>query len=314
MSSLCFDATGRYLPDKVVTNDDLAKIVDTSDEWIFSRTGIKTRRINEGMTNAEMAERACAQALVRGGIDTDDLCCLIMATCTPDTLLPATACDVHRLLGLPEHVIAFDVNAACPGFVVALHIARGILLQHPGKKALVVASEYFSDLLDWTDRSTCVLFGDGAAAAVLSLKDGDMYFTGGTRAGTDALRATASPRYGSGYHIVTMDGRRVFRFAVGALQDAIGDLLDQSGLALGDVDHFIFHQANARIIKHVCEKAGIDAAKVYMNIREYGNTSAASSAICLAEMDEKGLIAPGERVLMVCFGAGLAYEGVLFDW
>ncbi|MDY2625836.1 MAG: ketoacyl-ACP synthase III [Coriobacteriales bacterium] len=314
MSSIRFEGTGCYLPPKVLTNDDLAQMVDTSDEWIFERTGIKTRRINEGLSNAEMATRACERALCRSGVDPGDLCCLVLSTSTPDTLLPATACEVHHLMGLPEQVIAFDLNAACPGFLVALTVARGMMLQHPDKKALVVASEFYSDLLDWTDRSTCVLFGDGAGAAVLGLVEGRCFFTGGTREGAEALYAKASPRDGGDYHVVKMKGQQVFRFAVRALQDAIADLLGQSGLALGDIDHFVFHQANARIIKHVCDRLSIDPGKVFMNVRDLGNTSSASSAICLAQMDEQGLLKRGDTVLMVCFGAGLAWEGLLFEW
>ena len=314
MGSIRFEGTGCYLPPKILTNDDLAQMVDTSDEWIAARTGIKARHINEGLSNAEMAARACRQALIRSGIDLGDLCCLVLSTSTPDTLLPATACEVHHLLGLPEQVIAFDLNAACPGFLVALTVARGMMLQHPDKKALVVASEFYSDLLDWTDRSTCVLFGDGAGAAVLSLTKGDFFVTGGTREGAEALYAKASPRDGGDFHVVKMKGQQVFKFAVRALQDAIADLLEQSGMTLGDVDHFVFHQANARIIRHVCDRLCIDLAKVFMNIRDLGNTSSASSAICLAQMDEQGLLRRGESVLMVCFGAGLAWEGLLFEW
>ena len=291
MGSIRFEGTGCYLPPKVLTNDDLAQMVDTSDEWIAARTGIKARRINEGLSNAEMAARACRRALSRSGIDPGDLCCLVLSTSTPDTLLPATACEVHHLLGLPEQVIAFDLNAACPGFLVALTVARGMMLQHPDKKALVVASEFYSDLLDWTDRSTCVLFGDGAGAAVLSLAKGDFFVTGGTREGAEALYAKASPRDGGDFHVVKMKGQQVFKFAVRALQDAI-----------------------ARIIRHVCDRLCIDPAKVFMNIRDLGNTSSASSAICLAQMDEQGLLRRGESVLMVCFGAGLAWEGLLFEW
>lgn len=315
MNSLYFESTGLYIPPKVVSNDDLSQIVQTSDEWIFPRTGIHNRHINEELTNAQMAAKAGQSAMERGGINPDDLCCVIMATFSPDTFSPANACAVHDIMGLPEHVLAFDVNAACPAFLVSLHIARGLLMQHPNKKALVIASEFASDYTDWTDRGTCVLFGDGAGAAVVSLReDGEIYFTGGTRKGIEAIQVSANPKSGDDFRVIRMNGKDVFRFAVTAVPDAIENLLGQSGLALEDIDHFIFHQANMRIIKHVYQKMGIPKEKCYTNIEEYGNTSAASSAIATAEMDAKGILKRGDKVIMVCFGAGLVYEGILLEW
>ncbi len=310
-----FMGTGLYIPPKVVTNDDLSKIVDTSDEWIYPRTGIKRRHINEGLTNSEMAARACKQALENSHVNPDELCCLIMATFSPDTFSPANACTVLHMLDLPEHILSFDINGACAGFLMALTVARGILAQCPGKKALVVASEFCSDFTDWTDRSTCVLFGDGAAAAVISLDNfSPFYFTGGTGKGDEAIQVKASPRAGDDFHVIRMTGSKVFRFAVTVLQQAITELLGRAGLTADDVDHIICHQANFRIIKHVYEKMGIDPAKFYINIEEYGNTSGASSAIALAEMNEKGLLKRGDKIMMICFGAGLVYEGILFEW
>ena len=315
MDSLHFIATGKYVPPKVVTNDDLSKIVDTNHEWIVSRTGIEERRINEELTNSEMAARAGAEALEKSGVDPNDLYCLILATYTPDTFSPASACKTHELLGLPEHVVSFDLNDACPGFLMALHVARGLLMQNPGKKALVIASEWNSDFTDWTDRQTCVLFGDGAGAAVIDLEnDTPIYFTGGTKRGYEAIQVSSTPRAGADHHVVRMNGKEVFRFAVGAMREAIEDLLAQSGLALDDVDHFICHQANLRILRHVQEKMGIPEEKFFLNVQRYGNTSAASSAMALAEANEMGLLKRGDKVLMVCFGAGLVWEGILFEW
>ena len=305
-----------YVPPTVVSNNDLSKIVETSDEWIYPRTGIHRRHINkEGLTNAQMAAKAAEQALDNSGANPEDLCCLILATFSPDTFSPANSCAVHDILNLPEHVIAFDVNAACPAFLVAIHVARGIMMQNPGKKALVVASENASSYTDWADRQTCVLFGDGAGAAVLSMREeGQIYFTGGTRKGIEAIQVSANPADSPNHHVIRMAGKDVFRFAVKAIPDAIEDLLEQSGLSLDDIDHFIFHQANMRIIKHVCDKLGIGEDRCYNNIEEYGNTSAASSAIVTAEMNAKGMFKPGEKVIMVCFGAGLVYEGILLEW
>lgn len=315
MNSIHFISTGKYVPPKVVTNDDLSKIVDTNHEWIVTRTGIEERRINEELSNSEMAARAGAEALEKSGIDPNDLYCLILATYTPDTFSPASACKTHELLGLPEHVVSFDLNDACPGFLMALHVARGLLLQNPGKKALVIASEWNSDFVDWTDRQTCVLFGDGAGAAVIDLEnDSPIYFTGGTKRGYESIQVKSSPRAGADHHVVRMNGKEVFRFAVGAMREAIEDLLAQSGLELDDIDHFICHQANLRILRHVQEKMGIPEEKFFLNVQRYGNTSAASSAMALAEANEKGLLKRGDKVLLVCFGAGLVWEGILLEW
>lgn len=315
MNALHIISTGKYLPDKVVTNEDLSKIVETNNEWIVSRTGIEERRISEDKNCGEMAAEACKQALANGNIDPNDLCCLILATFSPDTFSPAVSCAVHDILDLPEHVISFDVNGACPGFLVGLLVARGVLLQNPGKKALVVASEWSSDFTDWTDRGTCVLFGDGAGAAVVDLSsDAPIYFTGGTRKGIEAIQVKTSPRAGADHHVIRMDGQAVFKFAVKAMRDAINDLLDQSGLTLDDIDHFICHQANLRIIKYVYEKMGIDPSKFFLNVQKYGNTSAASSAIATAEANEQGILKRGDKIIFVCFGAGLVYEGMLLEW
>ena len=315
MESLHIIATGKYVPEKVVTNDDLAKIVETDNEWIVSRTGIEERRINETLTNAEMGARAGAIALERSGIDPNDLYCLVFATYTPDTFSPATACKTHELLGLPEHVVSFDLNDACPGFLMGLHVARGLLMQNPGKKALVIASEWNSDFTDWTDRQTCVLFGDGAGAAVVDLEsEAPIYFTGGTKRGFEAIQVSTTPRAGADHHVIRMNGKDVFRFAVKAMQDAIEDLLAQSGLALDDIDHFICHQANLRILRHVQGKMGIPEEKFFLNVQRYGNTSAASSAIALAEANEQGRLKRGDKIIFVCFGAGLVWEGILLEW
>ncbi len=315
MNSIRFISTGKYIPEKVLTNDDLAKIVDTSDEWIVTRTGIKRRHINETLSNGQMAARAAQVALDKSGIDPEELCCLVLATFSPDNFSPATACEVHGLLDLPEHVVAFDVNDACPGYLMGLYVARGILLQNPGRKALVIASEWTSDFTDWTDRSTCVLFGDGAGASVISLDNPtEIYFTGGTRMNLEAIRVQSSPRAGDDFRVIRMQGSEVFRFATGAMRQVIEDLTAQAGISKDDVDHYVCHQANYRIIKHVYEKMDIDPDKFFLDMDEYGNTSAASCAIALAEMDEQGLIERGDKVLMAAFGAGLVWEGMLFEW
>ncbi len=315
MNSIHFISTGKYVPEKVVTNEDLSKIVETDDEWIVSRTGISRRHINEDLTNGQMAAKAAKDALDKSGIDPNELCCLVLATFSPDNFSPATACEVHGILDLPEHVVAFDINDACPGYLMALLVARGLLLQNPGKKALVVASEFCSDFTDWTDRSTCVLFGDGAGASVISLDNPtELYFTGGTRMNLDAIRVNTSPRAGDDFRVIRMQGNEVFRFAVSAMRQAIEDLLEQAGLQKEDVDHYVCHQANFRIIKHVYEKMKIDPKKFFLNMNEYGNTSAASSAIALSELNESGKLKRGDKVLMVAFGAGLVWEGLLFEW
>jgi len=304
---------GRSIPTRVVTNDDMGRIVETDDEWIRTRTGICRRHfLEEGRTNTDQAIDAARSALERSGVDPSQIGACIVATFAPDNFAPPTATFVHAALGLSPEAFCFDMNGACAGFIYALRVARGLLLADPGSKVLVVASEFISNVVDFTDRSTCVLFGDGAAAAVVELDEaGEDWFVGGTEDDTQAITCAAhvGPHPG-----IVMHGQDVFRFACGAIEDDLRRLLDLSGLALDAIDHVVCHQANARIINHVIKHLDADPERFYLNVAEYGNTSAASIAIALSEMEEKGLLQRGQYVMMIGFGAGLVHGGMLLRW
>lgn len=308
-------ATGRALPSRLVTNDDLAQVMETSDEWIASRTGIRQRYFcGEGEGNTALAVSACRQALARAGIDPAEIGLCLAATFTPDHASPSLACEVHGALGLPESTPAFDINAACTGFLAALETARCLLAggNLRGKYALVFGSEVISRVLDPADRSTAVLFGDGTGAAVVTLsKQHPFVSLLGARGDAEILRAGGS---GQADQYVRMEGKAVFRFATQILPACIDQLLERAGCGLDEVDWVVCHQANGRIIDHVVRKLGAPEEKFYKNIHRYANTSAASIPIALDEMCENGLIRAGQRVLCVGFGAGLTWGGALLTF
>lgn len=312
MTGLQILATGRALPRRCVTNDDLAEVVDTSDEWIASRTGIRQRYFcAEAETVAALSAEAARLALERAGLAAADVGLCVAATFTADHAVPSLACEVHALLGLPESAPAFDVNAACTGFLTALETARCFLAASglASPVALVIGAEAVSRVLDFTDRSTCVLFGDGAGAAVVRLSDAHPYVCRlGARGDVSLLRVGGA---GSADRFLRMDGREVFRFATSVIPCTIGDVLGGAGLSLDEVDLVVCHQANGRIIDHVVKKLGAPAGKFYKNMQRYANTSAASIPIALDELFEAGALRPGMRVVCVGFGAGLTWGGAL---
>lgn len=312
MKGLKIVSTGRALPAKVVTNDDMSKLVETSDEWIATRTGIRTRHFCAGETQADLAEQAARRALEQGKVDPKDLCACIVATVTPDHSAPTSACLLQQRLGLPEDIPCFDMNVGCTGFIYALQVARGFLLQSGRPCALVIGAEALSRITDFTDRGTCVLFGDGAGAAVVKLEEDSLYAcTLGARGDTEAIFIEGP---GPERPYIHMDGQKVFRFAVEAVPHCIHVLLEETGLGLEDIDWFVPHQANKRIIDHVAKKLKVPNEKFYQNMMRYGNTSAASIPIALDEMAEQGLLEKGQKVLCVGFGAGLTWGGALLEW
>ena len=311
MKGLKIVATGRALPAKVVTNDDMSKLVETSDEWIATRTGIRTRHFCAGETQADLAEQAARRALERGKVDVGDLCACIVATVTPDCSAPTSACLLQQRLDLPEDIPCFDMNVGCTGFIYALQVARGFLLQSGRPYALVIGAEALSRITDFTDRGTCVLFGDGAGAAVVTLADSPYACTLGARGDAEAIFIEGP---GPERPYIHMDGQKVFRFAVEAVPHCIHVLLEETGLGLEDIDWFVPHQANKRIIDHVAKKLKVPNEKFYQNMMRYGNTSAASIPIALDEMAEQGLLKKGQKVLCVGFGAGLTWGGALLEW
>ena len=312
MNAIKLLGTGRHVPSRCLTNDDLSRLVDTSDQWIRERTGIVTRYLcGEGEGNTASALAAAKTAMDRAGVGPEDIGVCVAATFTPDHATPSLACELHQRLGLAETTPAFDVNAACTGFLHALETARCLLaaghLRAPC--ALVVGSEVLSRITDFTDRSTCVLFGDGAAAAVIRLTDNAPYACVlGARGDAQILRSGGA---GAADRFIHMDGQAVFRFAVDAVPRCIGAVLAQAGMTLEEVDHVICHQANSRIIDYVVRKLKAPPEKFYKNMDRYGNTSAASIPIALDELLEKGLAREGQIALCVGFGAGLTWGGTL---
>ena len=314
MNGIKLISTGSAVPKKVVTNDDLAKIVDTNDEWISTRPGIRSRRYcTDGESHTSLCLAAARQALERGGVAPGEIGICLVATVTPDFLSPAAACLLQKELGFPEDTICFDLNAACSGFLYGTAVARGLLATLGGQYALVIGTEALSRLMDPTDRSTCVLFGDGAGAAVFELTDTSVPFaiTLGAR-GDAAIHAGGPSRAGSAP--ISMDGRAVFRFAVDALPKCLHTVLDETGLTLDNLDWVVCHQANSRIIDHCVKALHADGAKFYKNMDRHGNTSAASIPVALNELAESGQLHPGQTLACIGFGGGLTWGGMIVEY
>lgn len=317
---------GKYVPQRVLTNNDLAHMVDTSDEWIRTRTGIAERRIaDDGETTVSMAIQAARQALERAGLDPVQLDLIIVATVTPDYLFPATACLVQDALGATR-AAAFDLSAGCSGFVYGLSIAADLIMAGAYKNILVIGAETLSRITDWSDRSTCVLFGDGAGAVILQANgaDGGVLSTvlGADGSGGDLLQLPAGgsrmpashQTVAEGLHYLKMKGREVFRFAVQTMPAATRQVLAKGGLALDDVKLLIPHQANWRITEAAARALGLPLEAVFSNVEWYGNTSAASIPIALCEAVEQGRVQRDDLIICVGFGAGLTWAAAAIRW
>ena len=314
MSGIKLLATGSALPQHVVTNHDLEQIMDTSDEWIRSRTGIGARHhCSREECHTSLCLEAAKKALERSGIKPEQVGVCLVATLTPDHLTPATACVLQRELGLEEDTICFDLNAACSGFVYALHTAECLLAASKRKYGLVLGAEVLSRVIDMADRSTCVLFGDGAGAALVRWREDypSIHAVLGCR-GDDRVLVVPGVNQ-SVPSVVHMEGQDVFRFAVEALPRCAREVAQKAGITLEEVDRFVFHQANQRIINFAVKKLGVDPAKCTGNIAHTANTSAASVPILLDELVEKGEVKPGDKVLCVGFGGGLTWAGALLE-
>ncbi len=313
--------TGSEVPPKIVTNDDLSKIVDTSDEWIRDRTGIMERRVtDEGTATSDLAVIAAERALTSAGISPMELDLIIVATCSPDTLFPSVACIVQDRLGAKK-AAAFDISAACSGFNFALSAAAAYIESETFKNVLVVGADTLTKYLDWTDRNTCVLFGDGAGAVALRGEKGDCgvlaSYIRAKGEGRDFLvmpgGGTRDPEMKNG-RFIRMDGKEVFKFAVHALEDSVKEIIQKAGFTFEDIDLLIPHQANLRIIEHVRKKFNLPEKKVYVNLMKYGNTSAASVPLALDEAVNEGRIKSGDLVVLAGFGAGLTYGSNIIRW
>jgi 3-oxoacyl-[acyl-carrier-protein] synthase-3 len=317
---------GSYVPERVLTNADLEKIVDTTDEWITSRTGIKERRMAaEGEYTSTMAVHASHRALEQAQLDPADLDLIIVATITPDMPFPATACIVQQQLGATK-AAAFDLEAACSGFIYALEIGHSFIASGVYENILIIGAEKLSTIIDWEDRNTCVLFGDGAGAAVLQRREGARGVLA-TRLGSDGTKADILAMPGGGcrqpatvdtvnkrIHFLKMEGKEVYKTAVNAMTGAAREVLERSGLTMEDIKYLIPHQANQRIISAIGDRLGAREDQVFVNLHKYGNTSAASVAVALDEVVRSGKIQRGDKILIIAFGAGLTWGATVLEW
>ncbi|MBC8208067.1 MAG: ketoacyl-ACP synthase III [Desulfobulbaceae bacterium] len=317
--------TGSCLPKRVRTNDDLARIVDTSDEWIRTRTGIQTRRIGEaGDETYRLAAKAAEKALSMAGVAAEELDLIVVGTITSHMLMPSTACFVQKEIGATK-AFAFDLNAACSGFLYGLDLADQYVRADASRKILVIGAETLSTRTNWEDRNTCVLFGDGAGAVVLGSGSQGRGLVGSNLRSDGRLwsllhmhapvsnNADLEQADNPGVHII-MEGREVFKYAVKAMETAISDLLAREGVTLDEIDLFIPHQANIRILNKLVERVGIPLEKVFINVWKYGNTSAASIPIALDEANREGRLQPGTKLLVCSFGGGFTWGATLINW
>lgn len=317
--------TGSYLPEKVVSNHDLQQLMETSHEWIYERTGIEQRHIAaDEEATSDLALQAASAALANAGLSADQLDLIIVATLTPDHLIPATACIVQDKLGATR-AAAFDLEAACSGFVSALAVAHGLISSGTMKHVLVIGAECMSRVINWDDRKTAVLFGDGAGAVVLGRSERPQlgpFVLGSDGSGGDFLHVPAGgSRLGASLqtieakqHGIVMDGSEVFKFAVRVMGRISDELFAQSGLTVDDLDLYIPHQANSRIVAAASKRMGIAAEKVFVNLHKTANTSAASIPIALDEANRQGLLKEGMKLMLAGFGAGLTWAGCLLTW
>lgn len=318
--------TGSYVPERVVTNEDLSCIVDTSDEWISSRTGIRERRISEGEDTSVMATKAALKAIEMANIKPEDIDLVIVATITPDSFTPSVACMVQGNINA-TNATCFDLSAACSGFIYGITVASQFITTGAAKTILVIGAETLSKALNWQDRNTCVLFGDGAGAAILRASDkGGILatYTGSEGSKGNALTCGALPVknpyvredvvYSPEKYKIQMDGREIFKFAVKIVVKTIEKLLEDSKCSIDDIKYIVPHQANYRIIDSSAKKLGISEDKFFINLDKYGNTSGASIAIALDEMVQKNLLKSGDKILLIGFGAGLTYGGLILEW
>jgi len=318
--------TGSYTPPRVVTNDEFSKLLATSDQWIRDRTGIRERRVaGPSETNACMAQAAAKHVLADTGLTPLDLDAIVVATCSPDRLLPSQACDLQALLGA-TNAAAFDVGAACTGFMYALNVAEGLVAAEQARNVLVVASEKLTTITDWTDRTTAVLFGDGAGATLARPSaNGRGILASYMRSDGTLAELLYRPGGGADHppdeqllkdhsYFIKMAGREVFKAAVLSMAGACDKVLERAGLTAGQIDLLIPHQANIRIIEATAKHAGVPMDKVFVNVDRYGNTSAASVAIALDEAVRTGRLKPGMKVLLVAFGAGFTWASLAVQW
>lgn len=313
--------TGSYVPEQIVTNENLAALVDTSDEWIVTRTGIHERRIALEEGTSRMAAEAARRALKNAGVEADELELILMATSSPDYCFPNGACEVQAAIGA-KNAVAYDISAACSGFEFALSTVQAFLKAGVYRTALIIGADCLSKLTDWSDRGTCVLFGDGAGAAVIRAEEtGIIHSVMGSDGAKGQVLSCMSRSEGNflngkkpelGY--IFMDGQEVFKFAVKKVPECIRQVLEESGTDINEVKYFVLHQANYRICESVAKRLGQPIEKVPMNIASYGNTSGATVPILLDELNRQGKLNRGDKLVLAGFGGGLTWGAALIEW
>jgi len=323
MNEVQIIGTGSYAPLNIMTNQQLSEIVDTSDEWIISMTGIKQRHISRGENTSDLATKAAISALKDAKVKAEDIDLIIVASTSPDQFVPATACIVQGNIGA-VNAMAFDISAACTGFIFALNIATQFLKTGDRTRALIIGAEVLSKIVDWTDRNTCILFGDGAGAAVLEV---------GSLRGIISINSASEGRKGKYLTcptvdvkntftkgnedfkaIISMDGKEIFKFAVKTIASSVTKILKENNYTIEDIKYIVCHQANFRIIDFVVKRLKADKDKFFVNLDKYGNTSAASIPIAMDEMNKKNLLKAGDKIILVGFGGGLTYGACLIEW
>lgn len=325
MSNVKIAGVGAYLPPLVVTNDKISEFVETNHDWIVERTGITERRISQGEDTSDVSAEASKIALERAGVKAEDIDLIIVATVSPDMFIPSVSCIVQSKLNASK-AACFDINVACSGFLYGLEIANSMMKSMNYKNALVIGAEVLSKVTDWTDRATCILFGDGGGAAVLKQEEGgskgiikSYLRSDGTKGealtiGVGEFNTPFTKERKVKDRIIKMNGREVFKFATTAIVDAVNEILKDTDISLDDIKYIVPHQANYRIIKSAANKLELAEEKFYLNLDRFGNTSAGSVPIVLNEMYEKNLINKGDKFIFVAFGGGLTYAATLVEW
>lgn len=312
--------TGSCIPVHSLDNNDIAQFVDTSDEWIRERTGVVRRHIITEETTVSMAAQAGKEALEDAKITADEIDMILVSTISSDVVLPCTACEVQKILGA-ENAVCFDLSAACSGFVFAYHTAQAYIASGMCRTVLIIGSESLSDLTDWQDRGTCILFGDGAGAAVVKAAEGRNYKIAAHSDGMKGEALTCKSRYVKNWKdipekdtYIKMDGRAVFQFAVKRVTEVINEVLQKNEVGIEEIDYFVLHQANKRIVETVAKRLKLPMERFPVNLQEYGNTSSASIPILLDELKKDGTLNAGQKIVMVGFGAGLSWGASILDW
>lgn len=316
--------TGAYVPNRVMDNNDIAMLVETNDEWIRERTGVAKRRIAVEETTTSMAVEAAKDALGDAQMQPEEIDLLLVATLSSDVILPSTACEVQRQIGA-VNATCFDLNAACTGFLFAYNTAQAYIASGMCNNALIIGAESLSDIIDWTDRGTCILFGDGAGAAVIKSSEGTI-FPAVTHSDGELGKALSmknrmhnptksfTEQTPEELDYVHMDGQAVFKFAVRKVPEVITEVLEKAQLTTEDIDCFVLHQANSRIVSSVAKRLKTDVEKFPMDLQEYGNTSSASIPILLDELNKNGRLKRGEKIILAGFGGGLSWGAAIVEW